>query len=254
MGAVWAIADLHLSFGVPGKEMHIFGENWRDHPEKIKEHWESKISHDDLVLIPGDISWAKHLEDAVPDLEWIHARPGTKVMIKGNHDFWMGSISQVKKVLPPSIHIIHNNSFTWNDVTVGGARLWDTDEFGFDGCINFQKNAAVKPLTEKDLDPGQREKIFQRELQRLEESLKTFDPKAKTRIVMTHYPPVSADLKPSRASAILERFKVDVCVFGHIHNVRRDVSPLFGEKDGVRYICTAADHIDFDPVKILPYQ
>src|SRR4029077_20470111 len=111
---IWAIGDLHLSFGCKSKEMHVFGESWLDHHEKIRTVWDSVVAPDDLVLIPGDISWAMHIEEAMADLEWIDKRPGFKVMIKGNHDYWWHAIGKVRKALPKSIHAIYNDAFVYN--------------------------------------------------------------------------------------------------------------------------------------------
>lgn len=247
--AIWAIADLHLSFGIPDKGMEIFGENWRNHPSKVKKAWKEKISPDDLVLIPGDISWALKLEEAVPDLEWIDKLPGTKVMLRGNHDFWWQSLKKMAEVMPPSIHIIQNNAFSWNDASIGGSRLWDSWEYSFNKLIPIMENKATGVL-EKESDPQERDKIFERELQRLEISLKAMDKKAAKRIVMTHYPPIGNELVSSRVSDLLEHYKVDTCVFGHIHNVVHDFDPLFGTKNGVRYILTAADYLNFEPILV----
>jgi len=248
--AVWAIADLHLSFGVPNKEMHVFGEKWRDHPQKIETHWRAKIKEEDLILLAGDISWGMKLEEALPDLEWIGKLPGTKVMIRGNHDFWWSAISRLRATLPPSIHAIQHDAFLWNDIAVGGARMWDSFEYGFGGYVEMIESDRVKPLTENDLDPDRAENIFKREYQRLETSLKQLSPKAAKRVVMTHYPPLSATLEDSRISKLLEKFHVDVCVFGHVHNMKHSMDPIFGEKNGVRYLLTAADYIDFNPILI----
>lgn len=250
--AIWAIADLHLSFGVEDKKMDVFGENWRDHPDKIAENWKRLVKEEDLVLLAGDISWGISLEQALPDLEWIHALPGTKVMIRGNHDYWWSSLSKVEKILPPSIHVIQNNVFNWNGISVGGARMWDTAEYGFGEYIYTVPNDRVKPLTAKERDPARGEELFVRELARLEMSLKLLDPKASMRIVMTHYPPIGMAMEPSRISVLLEKYKVDVCVFGHLHNFLREGPVPFGEKNGVRYVYTAADYLDFVPVNILP--
>lgn len=249
--SVFAIADLHLSFGVSGKNMDVFGEIWRDHPKKIEEKWTRVIGPDDLVLIPGDISWAKHLTEALPDLVFIDSLPGTKVMIKGNHDYWWSAISKVKEIAPESLHFVQNDSFDFNDISVAGSRLWDTDEYNFDGCIDYHDNKTVRPLMAKDEDPVEREKIFTRELQRLEMSLKTLSPSAKHRICMTHYPPVGIDLKDSRASKLLEKYGVEACVFGHVHSMKKGLNPFYGEKNGVRYHFACADFIDFNPIKII---
>ncbi len=248
---IWAIADLHLSFGVPNKSMDLFGDNWLNHAEKIAANWKSRIAPEDLVLVAGDISWALHLQDAVPDLEWLHALPGTKMMIRGNHDYWWTSLSQVQKVLPSSIKVIQNNVIPWNDVAVGGARLWDTEEYSFNSCIEFRENQRTKKPTEEPRNPledkKEDQKIFQRELSRLELSLNCFKNfPGKKRLVMTHYPPIGLDLKDSQVSRLLEQFGVEICVFGHLHNVRAGEAP-FGEKNGVRYLLTACDYLNFVP-------
>lgn len=246
---VWAIADLHLSFGVPNKSMDVFGEKWVQHPEKIKSNWLRLIQDDDLVLLPGDISWGMHTEEAVDDLKWIDALPGTKVMLRGNHDFWWNSISKVEKILPPSINIIQNTIFKWNGIVIGGARLWDTKEFSFSPYIDYVDNPRASKLTAVDHAPDA-EKIFERELSRLELSLKQFPKDATVRIAMTHYPPIGAEFDATRASAILEKYQVSQCVFGHLHNVKHNALP-YGTKNGVKYTLVSADYVDFCPVKIL---
>jgi len=228
--------------------MDYFGPAWADHAQKMADSWRAAIAPEDLVLIPGDISWAMKLEEAVPDLQWIHELPGTKVLLKGNHDYWWGSLSKIAQVLPPSIHLIQNNAFHWKDVAIGGARLWDTPEYSFGSFVEYQENPRQKKkdpeaVVQEDLS----EKIFERDLQRLEMSLKQLKPDAKLRIAMTHYPPISADLKPSRASAILEKYRIDICVFGHLHNIKSGFS-LFGEKNGVRYVLAASDYLRFQPI------
>lgn len=245
---VWAIADLHLSFGVPDKNMDVFGEQWVNYTQKIQNNWLAQISDDDLVLIPGDISWAMQPKDAKPDLDWIHELPGTKVMIRGNHDYWWTSLSKIEKILPPSIHLIQNNAFEWKDIAVGGARLWDTPEFNFNEYIHFIENPRAK-LTEIDTNLGEAEKIFTREMGRLELSLKALSPKAKMRIVMTHYPPIGPDLAQSRVSTLLTKYNVNICVFGHLHNVKPSL--LFGEKNGISYYLTSCDYLNFKPICVV---
>lgn len=249
--SVWALADLHLSFGTPNKEMDVFGDEWKGYTEKIKEHWQDLIAPDDLVLIAGDISWAMHPNEAKIDLDWIHQLPGTKVILRGNHDYWWSSLSKVEEVLPPSIHLIQNNVFHWKDFSIAGARLWDTPEYNFGPYIDYQVNTRSKvALTTQEKDTSEMERLFSRELGRLELSLKCLEKKSGAiRLAMTHYPPISADLKESRASLLLEKYKIGTCVFGHLHRVKKDVS-LFGEKNGVKYFLTACDYLDFKPLQI----
>lgn len=246
--AIWAIADLHLSFGIAGKEMHVFGPEWIDHDKKIKEYWDAHVSPEDLVLIPGDISWAMRLEEAKADLDWIAARPGTKVIIRGNHDYWCSAPTKVRKALPDSIHLIWSDAFLWNDVAICGTRLWDSPEYEFGQFIEMKKpikeGAQPKP-------PEDTASIFQREVMRLGVALNAMDKNARLKIAMVHYPPISADLKPSTVSQMLENAGVSICTFGHLHSVRPG-SGLFGTKNGVAYHFVACDWLGFKLLKIAP--
>lgn len=243
---IWAMADLHLAKGVPAKNMSIFGPQWEGYMEKMAASWDQLIKPEDLVLLPGDISWAMTLEEVKADLDWIAGRPGKKLMIRGNHDYWWSSAKKMSLVFPSSVHFLHHTAFHWQDVAIGGTRLWDTPEYNFNAYVHFQENAKAKLQKREDGDI-----IFNRELERLKLSLKQMDPRAKHKIVMTHYPPIGADLKSSRVSDILEEFGIEVCVFGHLHNLKKD-APLFGTIRGVRYILAASDHLDFWPIRILP--
>jgi predicted phosphohydrolase len=246
---IWALSDPHLAFGVPSKTMEAFGIAWKDYAAKIKANWEVRIGSDDLVLIPGDISWAMRLEEALIDLQWIDALPGTKVIVRGNHDYWWSSASKLSKVMPPSIHFIHNNVFNWKEVSIGGSRLWDTSEYSFNAYVEFKENplAKEKPVTDPEKQQEEDERIFTRELERLKLSLSQLNPEATVRIALTHYPPIGADLKPSRASKILEEFRVNYCVFGHLHNVKSGSLP-FGTARGVHYLFTSCDYLQFIPM------
>lgn len=228
--------------------MDIFGPRWHGHAARLKEHWHACIQKDDLVLIPGDISWAKTLTAALVDLEWIHQLPGTKVLLRGNHDYWWGSLASIRKVLPPSLILIQNDAFNWHQVTIGGARLWDTPEYSFADFIPMEPTPIEAKQTPSEAE-GDAEKIFQRELGRLDLSLRALDPSAALRIALTHYPPIGAQLAPSRASVILEKFRIDICVFGHLHSVIPHSLP-FGKRQGVDYHLVACDYLDCVPLKI----
>ncbi|NGX48710.1 MAG: 3',5'-cyclic adenosine monophosphate phosphodiesterase CpdA [Candidatus Anoxychlamydiales bacterium] len=247
---IFAISDPHLSLSTPDKTMQDFGDTWKDYQEKIKINWEKNITANDLVLIPGDISWAIKLKDALIDLEWIHDLPGKKVIIRGNHDYWWPSASKLKEALPPSISFIQNNALSFGDVSIAGSRLWDTTEYNFNDYINFVFNPKQRKDIQEDIQEDLSERIFTREIERLKLSLEALDRNAKTKIVMTHYPPISADLKDSKVSKLLEKYKVDICIFGHLHNLKRE-KKMFGEKNNIKYILTSADYINFTPVKIL---
>lgn len=248
MAHIWAIADLHLSFGVQNKSMEFFGPDWANWTERLERNWHANINKDDLVLIPGDISWAMRISEAEADLKWIGALPGTKVLIRGNHDYWWESLSKIQSILPPSCHLIQNNSFFWNGIAIAGARLWDTPEYQFRELIDFRDNPRAKKLTDEDPSPDA-DKIFQREVMRLESSLKAMNPAATLRIAMLHYPPIGADLKDSIVSKLLEKYNVQIAVFGHLHNIKKGLK-LFGKHNEIQYELVSADYLDFMPVKL----
>lgn len=230
--------------------MEVFGPPWIGYQQKIEKNWIENVDAEDLVLIAGDISWAIHLEDAKIDLDWIHRLPGKKVLLRGNHDYWWNSLKKVEGILPPSIHLIQNNAYVWRDYVIGGSRLWDTPEYGFRDIIHFvDRPGSISQLEEGKESLKEQERIFQRELGRLELSLKEMSKFPGHRLVMTHYPPIGTDLQASRASLLLEKYHVQTCVFGHLHNVKPHLD-IFGIKNGVHYYLTAADYLDFTPLKI----
>lgn len=228
--------------------MDVFGTRWVNHAERVKENWIQLIKPEDLVLIAGDVSWGMTPEQAQPDLEWIHKLPGTKAMVKGNHDYWWTSLKKLEGVLPPTIHLIQNNAFVWNEIAIAGTRLWDNANLSFNEYIEFTNTPLIKTLVEAPLN-DETIKIYNRELLRLENSLKAIPRRCEKRIVMTHYPPVSPTLQPSPASKLLEKYDINVCVFGHIHSLKRE-QELFGTLNGIQYVFTACDYLNCTPVRI----
>jgi uncharacterized protein len=234
--SVWAIADLHLCFGSPQKTMEVFGGAWQNYTEKLKINWEKNVKSTDLVLIPGDISWAIKTADAIIDLNWLNTLPGKKLLIKGNHDYWWPSKTKLKAILPPSIDFLQNDAFDFHNTSIAGSRLWDTSEYSFE------------TITVKTPCDDEKEKIYNRELLRLEASLSQMKDRP-IKICMTHFPPIGPDLKDSRADSLLKKYKIDICVFGHLHNISTD-KKIFGKKDGINYLLTSADFLNFSPLLI----
>lgn len=247
---VWAIADLHLSLGVSGKNMDEFGPHWIAHSDKIAANWRACVAPDDLVLVAGDISWALRLPDAMADLQWLAALPGEKVLIRGNHDLWWPkSLAKLSSALPPSLHVLHRSAFHSRDVTVAGSRLWDIPGVTFDEILVTPIPAQTPRVSESDAGPDG-EKILVREIDRLRAGLEQMHPDARHRICITHYPPLPADLRDTEIAKLIESFDVETVVFGHLHNVRMDV-PIFGKRNSTRYVLTSCDYLDFQPVRIL---
>jgi hypothetical protein len=234
--------------------MDIFGAHWRDHAGRIAGNWNRLVSPEDLVLVPGDLSWGMRLEEAEEDLEWLERLPGTKVLIKGNHDYWWPSISRLRQRLEGgSVRPLQYDSVALGPVAVGGTRLWTFPELEF----TFRD-----PLADTPPDPSppggspgvpgplqaQDEKIFVRELARLESSLRTLDERCRLRIAMTHFPPTSETGKETAVTRLLERYRTDLCVFGHLHSLDLPGGRTWDfVRRGIRYVLVSCDAVGFSP-------
>lgn len=226
---IYAISDLHLTFETD-KPMDVFGGNWEGYVDKIKENWTKKISDDDIVLIAGDISWAMKLDEVHTDLKWIDELPGTKIMIKGNHEYWWKSISAVREILPPTIRAIQNDSIKIGNYIFCGSRGWEVPE-------------KDNPQTPEDA------KIYNREVIRMGLTLmsaKTLQTNNEKIICMMHYPPYNVDIEDSGFTKLFEEYGVDVVIFGHLHGYNK--YSLKNEKNGVKYYLTSCDQIKNNPI------
>lgn len=227
--ALYAISDLHLAFN-DDKPMDIFGEKWSRHDEKIKNNWTKKIKEDDTILIAGDISWAMRAEDSMLDLQWIDNLPGKKIISKGNHDYWWGSITKLNSKFE-NTKFLQNNFYEYGEYAICGTRGWicpGTDRF-----------------TEKD------KKIYLRELIRLKLSLDSAKKAGFNKyIVMLHYPPTNEKFEESGFIEIFKEYNVEKVIYGHLHGPSLS-RVLNGMRDGIEYIMTSADFIDFDPRLIM---
>ncbi|MDS0525567.1 metallophosphoesterase [Clostridium sp. SHJSY1] len=227
--ALYAISDLHLAFN-DNKPMDIFGEKWNNHDQKIKENWIKKVREEDTVLIAGDISWAMKEEDSKADLQWIDSLPGKKIISKGNHDYWWGSISKLNSMFEKT-KFLQNNYFVYNDYAICGTRGWI--------CPGTER------FTEKD------NKIYLRELIRLRLSLDEAKKAGYDKfIVMLHYPPTNEKFEESGFTSIIKEYDVEKVIYGHLHGNGLN-RVLNGLVDKVEYIMTSVDFIDFDPKKII---
>lgn len=227
--ALYAISDLHLALS-GDKPMDIFGDNWYKHDEKIKNNWINLVSDEDTVLIGGDISWSMKIDEGLKELEWIHQLPGNKIIIKGNHDYWWQSISRLNN-LYKDMNFIQNNYFSYRDFAVCGTRGWI--------CPGSDK------YEEKD------EKIYKRELIRLKLSLDSAREDGYTKFIcMIHYPPTNEKFEESGFTEIFKEYGVDKVIYGHLHgnSLGRVINGLH---NGVEYIMTSSDYLNFQPIRIL---
>ncbi|MBN2432784.1 MAG: metallophosphoesterase [Acidobacteria bacterium] len=242
MNRLFAIADLHLSLARP-KPMDIFGPGWQDHVRRVARHWDAAVLPGDLVLIAGDISWAMKLDEARPDLEWIAARPGRKVLIKGNHDYWWSSIRQVRQAAPAGLYFVQNDVADFDDVVIGGTRLWDFPGINWPlPAAEAMAGAAVETIEDKARAEVDDERIRRREIQRLKNSLAQLPRDGRRRVAMVHYPPVGADGQPTALTDIINSYDIDLCVYGHVHALGDEPRPgadcVIG---GTRFVLTACD-------------
>lgn len=256
---IFAISDPHLSLGVDGKSMDKFGAQWANHHNKIAAACANRITEDDILLLPGDISWAMQIDAALPDLEWVGSLPGTKVICRGNHDYWWQGITKVRNALPDRVHATHSDAMAIRGpsgpIHLCGTRLWDVPGLSFADLIAWRtegENISRVPRSQEDI--VQSEKLYRRELERLDAALVAMHGLAgapAVRIALVHYPPTSSDLVDTEVTTRFEAAKIDHVVFGHLHSLKTDLPPLFGEKNGVHYHLTSCDYLDFQPVCII---
>ena len=228
--SIYAIGDLHLSFQ-ENKPMDIFGENWEGHEEKIKNNWLKKVKEDDLVLLPGDFSWAMYLENTYEDFKYLNSLPGKKILLKGNHDYWWTTLTSMRNYLEENnfknIDFLHNNSYEHDDYIIAGTRGW------------------VLSDNEEDM------RLIKREVGRLELSIKDGIEKygeEKPIIVNMHYPPITSK-KLSPFVEIMKKYNVKKCIYGHLHGVSIKEA-IEGEYEEIEFKLVSSDSLDFNLWKV----
>ena len=233
--SIFVIGDLHLSFGT-NKPMDIFGVNWENHAEKIKQNWINKVNDNDLVILPGDFSWAMNLKDTYEDFKYLSSLPGKKLLLKGNHDYWWDTLTKMRNFLKENnfdnIDFIQNNYFEYENIIITGVRGWVLD--------NKEEN----------------EKIQKREKLRLEmilEKIKEEKGEDKEILVCMHYPPFTKDIMPKSEidlTKVMEEYNVSTCVYGHLHG--DSSSQAFeGERNNITYLLVSSDYLNFDLKNII---
>ena len=228
---IFAISDIHLSNGENiDKPMDVFGEGWENHTGRLRSSWEELITSDDIILIPGDISWGLKIEKALADFEWLHSLPGTKIISKGNHDLWWGRINYLNS-LYDDIIFLQNDCYQpeGSDIVITASRGWP-----YPGSDEY---------TEHD------EKIYSRELQRLKLGLEAARKKAPSDriIVCLHYPPSGPDGRETGFTQLLEEYGVWKCIYGHLHGHTAFGKGIKGDVRGIRYQLVSLDYLGAKP-------
>lgn len=236
MMAIFVIADLHLDIGNHQKSMEIFGNRWRDYEHKIQKNWMRLVADGDTVIVPGDISWALTLEEVLPDLKWIDALPGRKLLMKGNHDFWWSTAAKMTRFLEENsisrIDFLNNNAVEVEDYILAGSRGWFTD-------LSMQNGTQTVDYS----------KIVNREVIRLRMSLecakKLQAQSGKEIIAFFHFPPVWNEFCCEELIDVLLEYGIHRCYFGHIHSCY--TVPSTFEFKQIRFQIISADYLDFIP-------
>lgn len=222
---LYTIADLHLSLSV-NKPMNIFG-GWDDYIERLKENWDKTVSEDDTVVIPGDISWAMNFNEVKADFDFINKLKGSKILIKGNHDYWWSTINKMNCFIHDnnfnSIKILHNNHYEYKGFGICGTRGW----------IN-------EPNIPEDM------KILAREAQRLETSVKSAIKAGLIPIVFLHYPPIYINNYNYDILDVIYKYNIKQCYYGHLHGYGHN-NAILGIRDGIEFNLVSSDFVQFIP-------
>lgn len=231
--SIYAISDLHLSFGTD-KPMNVFGDNWENHSDKIKENWLKTVKDEDTVILPGDLSWGMTFEEAKLDFKYLNDLPGRKILLKGNHDYWWGTTNKINLFLKENgfknIDILYNNSYLIENKIICGTRGW-----------------TISDNSEDD------EKILKREILRLEMSLKDGIKKYgedKEIIVCMHYPPTNEIFKDnSEFMKIMKKYNVKKCIYGHLHGEAHKEA-VQGNIGGILVQLVSCDYTNFNLISL----
>ncbi len=235
--AIFSISDLHLSFNNPEKSMNKFG--WNNHEDIIKESWIKNVTDNDLVLLPGDLSWALKLSDADKDLSFIGNLPGKKVLLKGNHDYWWASLKKINHYFREKnfdIELIQYNAMVFEDYIISGVRGWEfNDNLDDDAQKKYNKELVRFDLCVLSI----------RKLLNEYKNIKKV-------VFMMHYPPFTAEFPstPFLDRIIEQKDIIDFVVFGHLHKIKN--KKFYNKKiEGIEFKLISADIVNFNLVKII---
>lgn len=239
--SIYTIGDLHLSFH-ENKPMSIFGKNWEDHEEKIRNNWIENVKENDLVVLPGDFSWSTYLEDTYEDFKYLNSLPGKKVLLKGNHDYWWTTVTSMRNFLKENdfrdIDFVYNSAYEFENIIIAGTRGWSKAE------------------------EGDNQKLIKREVSRLELSIQqgikiiNSEENSKNKkeiVVFMHYPPIIKENihknETNEFIQILKKYDIKRCYYAHLHGASIN-DAIEGQYFGIEFKLVSADGLDFKLLKI----
>ena len=218
------------------KPMDIFGYNWENHAEKIKNDWLSKVKETDTVILPGDFSWATYITEAYEDFKFLNELPGKKIMSKGNHDYWWTTVTSMKRYLKENefnnIDFLFNNSYLIEDKVIVGTRGWQNSyRVAEDYKILKRENDRLKLSIQDGIKNYGVDKEF---------------------IAFIHYPPFYKEENiPEEIDFIktLKEYGINRCFYAHLHGEsHRDA--IEGVVDGIEYKLVSSDFLKFKLLQI----
>lgn len=255
--SIYAIGDLHLSLNKE-KPMDIFGGNWKNHEQKIKENWKNTVQDNDLVILPGDFSWEMHLKDMYNDFAYLNDLPGKKFLLKGNHDYWWTTLAKMREFLQENkfenIDFLYNNSYLFEEKIIAGTRGWALNDTENSNKMNHREEERLKLSLQSGVDNFGDKEI----------------------ICIMHYPPIVAEesrisqenvneiennneeakneelnknLKISNYVQIMKQYNVKTCLYGHLHGESHKEA-FEGNYDGIQFKLVSSDYLDFKLYKL----
>ena len=212
--------------------MDVFGSAWKHHVRKIEKNWRRKITDRDTVVLTGDHSWGRNLQESAADLAFIESLPGRKILLRGNHDmFWDAKKTQrLNQLYEGRLFFLQNNFAVYRDYALVG-----TKGYCYEGRDTYEHF----------------EKIRDRELARLAVSFeRAADAGYQKFLMFLHYPPTSIGEAESVFTRLAEAYHAKQVIYSHCHGKERFQDSFHGLVNGVQYHLVSSDYLKFRPLKI----
>lgn len=245
--ALYAMGDLHLSFQTD-KSMDIFGHVWKNHERKIDKYVSRTVKLEDTLVLTGDHSWGRKMDECREDLTFIEQLPGRKILLRGNHDmFWDAKkTARLNEEYKDRLFFLQDNFAVYEDYALVG-----TKGFTFEGPFYLDRWGNITGWDEKREEHAK--KLVKREMDRLRKSFELAKKSGFRKYIMfLHYPPTNILERESPFTQIAEEYGVDAVIYSHCHGENRFGDSIRGNYHGINYTLVSGDYLNFKPAQILP--
>lgn len=255
--SIYAIGDLHLSFNTD-KPMDIFGIAWENYEEKLKENWIKKIEPEDVVILPGDFSWAMKLEDTKKDFEYLNSLPGKKILSKGNHDYWWKTVKSMQEFIKEcnftNIEFLNNNAFIYENNIIIGTRGWAFTESENSIKMYNRETIRLENSIQYAIQLVKNKNSKKEEMSENLDNIKNENFVENYRIICAlHYPPITKTMIENNIQSeyinIMKKYNIQTCIYGHLHGKSHNEA-VEGIIEGVNLQLVSSDYLKFDPILI----